>query len=200
MTALIGTQPSVVSVEYPFGGGRGGPAGRLRFGVRPPPALNATHDTARGIADPILLTPPPGVSELPNDLPAALRLMATSHVVPPSGRLGVYWETYGYEPADTVELAVWIERYTPQGIVRRFGAALGVTTDLNTPVAVSWMEPQPGYRTFVFREGGVAVIGRSLSLDVSGLPPGEYRLETAVRRGDEDARRGRTAFIVPGRR
>jgi hypothetical protein len=122
--------------------------------------------------------------------------MATTDVVDRGGKLGVYWETYGFRAADSVEIAVWIERSTGQSIVRRFGVALGVATDLNTPVSISWQEPQPGYRSHVSSDGGVMIIGRSVIVDVSQVAPGEYSLEIAVRKRGGEAVRGRTVFTV----
>jgi hypothetical protein len=133
---------------------------------------------------------------MPNEIEEVLRMMAPSHVVSETKKIGVYWETYGFEAADSVELAVWIERYTPLGIGRRFGVVLGVSTDLNTPIAITWKEPQPGYRSNVFREGRVTVIGRSVGVDLSALPAGDYRLEVAIRKGADEPLRGRSTFVV----
>jgi hypothetical protein len=190
---VIGPGAALAGLEYPAG--RGGPGGRLRFGVAAlEPLSSVTGQFA--ISAPIILLPPAGVEETPNEIEAALRLMAPSHVVSDAKKIGVYWETYGFEPADSVELAVWIERYTPQGIGRRFGIAFGISTDLNTPIAITWKEPQPGYRSHVFREGRVSVIGRSLTIDVAALPAGDYRLQVAIRKGAGEPVRGQSAFIV----
>ena len=193
---IIPSRPVLAGLEYPSGGGRGGPAGRLRFGLTPPQPLSAMQNGEHGISDPVILLAPSGTDETPNEIEAVLRRMAPSHVVSEVKKIGVYWETYGFEPADSVELAVWIERYTPQGIGRRFGIAFGVTQDLNTPIAITWKEPQPGYRSHVFRQGRVSVIGRGVTVDVSALPPGDYRLEVAVRKGTGEPLRGRSTFVV----
>jgi hypothetical protein len=91
---------------------------------------------------------------------------------------------------------VWIERYTRQGILRRFTTSLRVTEDLNTPVAVGWTETQPGPQTRVL-EGAVPILARSVTVDISRLPAGEYWLDIAVRKVGADAPvRGRRTFVI----
>jgi hypothetical protein len=122
--------------------------------------------------------------------------MVGTSLVSKAGKLGVYWETYGFAPSDSIEVAVWIERHTPQGLARRFGIALRIATDLNTPVAMGWQEPQTsGNRTMV-PSGPVQIIGHSVVLDTSKLPPGNYWLDVAVRKRGHDPVRGRTNFVV----
>jgi hypothetical protein len=194
---LVGSSPVVVGVEYDAGGRRGSAAGRLRFGVTPPLPLSAMTTGGVAISDPVILRAPASPDEaIPNDPVSALKRMATSHFVNKPGRFGVYWETYGFRPSDTVEVAVWVERSTAQGIVRRLGIVMGMATDLNTPIAISWKEPESSHRAHVFSEGNVTVVGRSVVIDVSNLPAGEYRLEVAVRRAGQDAAVGRTTFVV----
>jgi hypothetical protein len=197
MHALIPSSPAVAGLEFLAGGPSAPVAGRMRFGIAPPSPLSALHTGEMAVSDPVLLRVPTNGRALPNDPESALKLMATSHVVSRGGQLGVYWESYGFNAADSVEVAVWIERYTSQGIARRFGIAMRIATDLNTPVSMGWSEPQPGHSANVFADGGVTVIGRSVALDVSGLAPGDYRLEVAVRKpGKPEPVRGRTTFIV----
>jgi hypothetical protein len=197
MHAIIPSTPTVVGVEFLATGPSAPIAGRMRFGVMPPPPLSALAPGDLAVSDPVLLRTAPLGAALPNDAESALRLMATSHIIGASGQLGVYWETYGFQPDDSVEVAVWIERYTSQGIARRFGIAMRIATDLNTPVSMSWREPQPGHSASAFVDGGISVIGRSVILDASRLAPGDYRLEVAVRKpGRPEPVRGRTTFIV----
>jgi hypothetical protein len=193
---MIGATPVMAGLEFPAPS-RLLPAGRLRFGAAPPLPLSALAAGELATSDPVILRALPGDGELPSDPEAALRLMATSHRVSNSGKMGVYWETYGFKPVDSVEVAVWVERSTGQSIVRRFGIVLGVATDLNTPVATSWKEPDPGRRSFVSNDGGVPIIGRSVTISVAAIPPGEYRLEVAVRKAGQEPVVGRTTFIVP---
>lgn len=197
ITAPIPVEPALVSVEYRgTAGSRGLPGGRLRFGVQPPPPLSALRPGEVAVSTPVLLRAPTDDSVLPNEVNAALSHMRTTRTLGPGERLGIYWETYGFRAADTVEIAIWVERATSQSVLRRFGVALGVATDANTPVSVSWREPQPGFRSHVFSDGGVMIIGRAVAIDLSSVQPGEYRLEVAVRRGTGEPVRGRTTVEI----
>lgn len=196
VTGTIPSRPAVFGLEFAAPERAGGPpAGRLRFGLTPPPTLAAMRSGERAVSDPVLLRAPAGDDALPNDAESALRFMAPSMRAGAAGRMGVYWETYGFQPTDTVEVAVWIERYTSQGIIRRFGIALGVATDLNTPIAMSWREPQAATRRNVI-DGPVTIIGRSVILDTSRLLKGDYWLDVAVRKPGGQPVRGRTSFVV----
>ena len=107
----------------------------------------------------------------------------------------MYWETYGFAPSDTVEFSVWVERYTPQGIARRFTNSLHITQDLNTPVVVTWQETE-GARRFHYLPGAVPVIGRSVVVDVSALPAGNYWLSVGARVAGREVVRERREMIV----
>jgi hypothetical protein len=150
------------------------------------------------ISDPVLLLPPADGTDLPTATESILGRMAGSTRLQKGARVGVYWETYGFAATDSVEVAVWIERHTPQGILRRFGNALTITTDLNTPVAQSWTESQLG-RNAQLIPGAVPIIGRSIVLDASNLPGGEYWLDVVVRKSGSEPVRSRRSFIVPDR-
>jgi hypothetical protein len=193
--AAIDAAPAVASIEFDAVSALGPPGGRARFGVAPPATLASLRPGEIAISDPVVLRAPPGDGVLPHETDAALARMATSTTVGRDGRLGVYWETYGVKPTDTVAVAVWIERYTPQGIARRLGIALNITQDLNTPVVVSWREPQPSHRVHVI-PARVPIVGRSVVLDVSALAPGDYWLDVAVSLPGREAVRGRRSITV----
>lgn len=189
----IPSRQTLIAVEFPAAGPRA-PAGRTRFSVAPPPTLAALKPGEFAVSDPVVLLAPLEGDTLPNGIDGALARMAGSTRVA-FGRLGVYWETYGLQPADSVEIAVWIERYTAQGIARRLGIALNVAADYNTPVAMSWREPEPGHVSAVIA-GRVTIISRSLELDVSKLPKGDYWLDVAVARPGAAPARGRRGFTL----
>lgn len=146
--------------------------------------------TDRAISDPVILQAPSVDDVLPVETNAALQRMAASPRVQPVGKMAIYWETYGFAATDTMELALWIERHTEQGIARSFTNRLGLTTDLNTPVAVSWTE-LPGTARVHVIEGPVRIVGRSVSVDVSHLAKGSYWLDVAARTPGGETVRGR---------
>lgn len=198
LQADISVAPAVLSVEVPGSGGRY-PAARARFGLRPPPALSTMSPGDRAVSAPVLLGVPGGGGAIPPQPDSALQWMLGTTTVPPVGKLGVYWETYGFAPSDTVEHAVWVTRVTPQGALRRLGIRLNVTTDRNTPLAVAWTEMRLGGTAAVVEPGPVPVIGRTVVLDVSTLAPGEYVLEVAARGTSGDAVREQRRFTVAAR-
>jgi hypothetical protein len=188
-------RPTVMGIEFMAPNPRGPPGGRTRQSIAPPPTLAALLPNGVAISDPVVLRAPPDGEVLSNDPDVAIARMAGSTRVPASKRIGVYWETYGFRPTDSVNVAIWIERYTQQGIMRRFGIVLRVATDLNTPIAMSWSEPDPGRRSYAM-DGNVPIVGRSIVLDVSTLPHGEYWLDVAVGKPGQEPVRGRRAFTV----
>lgn len=193
--ADIPSRPAIMGIEFMAATATAPPGARTRLGIAPPATLAQLGAGNVAISEPVILRAPPDGGELPNDPDSAIRLMAGSTRVPASKRIGVYWETYGLRPADSVNVAVWIERFTPQGIMRRFGIALRVATDLNTPIALSWAEPDPARRSYVIY-GDVPIVGRSVTLDVAMLPRGDYWLDVAVGKPGQEPVRGRRAFTV----
>ncbi len=194
LAADIAPRPAVIGIEVP-GSGQRWPAGRTRFGITPPAALDVLAPGARAIADPVLLRVPGGDQPLPSVPDAALRwMLGTTTLVKPD-RIGVYWETYGFTPDEAVEHAVWIQRVTRQNPLRRLGISLNIATDRNTPVAVSWTEARLG-PTATDLGGPVRIIGRSLTLDVSSLPAGEYVLEVAATTRGAEPVRGQRRFVI----
>jgi hypothetical protein len=194
LSGLIGPGPYVAGFEIMPGKSRRGPAARARFGIEPPAALSEMKRGEFSISAPVILRNP-GTDKTPSSNPdSALASMAGSSTVS-TGRLGIYWETYGFQRADTVELSVWIERYTPQGIFRRLGTSLGVAQDMNTPVVVTWTEPQSGNQTHMIA-GNVPIIGRSVVLDVSALPKGDYWLDVGASLRGAEPVHGRRSFTI----
>jgi hypothetical protein len=157
--------PSLVSVEVPWinDGDRGA---RSRFGVKPPPPLSTMKAGEAAMSDPVILVVPPGVNALPNIAESAIVLMnGSTTLAAGTSSIGVYWETYGIAPGDSIEVTVSLR-----------GAG-------GSPVTSSWREPQPG-RAVRTIAGAVPIQMRSLILDVSALAVGPYTLELSVRRSN----------------
>ncbi len=194
LTGLIDARPAVAGVEYtPTDAPR--PGGRSRFGITPPATLATMKPGELAISDPVLLQAPSADEVLPSLPDSALKRMAGATRVQNVGRLGVYWETYGFKPSDSLEVAVWIERYTPQGFLRRFAKRLNLAEDLNTPVAITWQEAQAGRNAYAFA-GPVPIIARTVTLDVSKLAKGDYWLDIVVRKPGQEPVRGRRSFAI----
>jgi hypothetical protein len=195
MYGHVEPRPILVGIEIPPRRPTRNYGARARFSITPPATLAAMSPGQLDISEPVILVAPAGDDPSPVELDPALRAMAASVRTPPTRRIAVYWETYGFSPTDTVDVAVWIERYTSQGFLRKFGNAMRVTTDLNTPVAITWREPQPGSRMQVVR-GRVPVISRSVVLDTSTLPRGSYWLDVAVAKPGQPPVRSRRGIVI----
>jgi hypothetical protein len=96
-------------------------------------------------------------------------------------KVGVYWETYGYAPGDSVDVAVVISRHETLSKMRRLGMALRVAHDINGSVAVRWGEPQSGHSSWDI-PGIVPIQARSVRVDLSRLEPGHYTVQIVVGR------------------
>ena len=94
----------------------------------------------------------------------------TSDVIPPSRELGVYWETYGLQPAgEPVKFSLTVEQIGVSWF-RRAAERLRVA-DRTTGLRIQWQEvPQ--------RTNGIA--GRGVRVDVSRLRAGRYRMQLMV--------------------
>ncbi len=168
---------------------------RTRFGVSPPATLATMLPGEVAISEPVVLRAPAGDAPPPLDADSALALMLGSTRIATGTKVAVYWETYGFQPSDSVTVALWIERYTQQGFMRQLGIAFKVATDLNTPVANTWDEVSSNIGSRLI-PGPVPIIGRNVVLDISKLPKGDYWLEVAVgKRGQTPVRARRSVTI-----
>ena len=98
-------------------------------------------------------------------------MLGTTRVRGP--KLGVYWETYGYAPGDSVEVAVVILAPRDAEQDATVGMLLHVAHDINGSVAVRWSEPQAGHGSWTI-PGVVPIQARSIRLDLSQIEPGHY--------------------------
>lgn len=178
LTAHVPAKPAIVGTELPAPR-RGELSARTRLGVVPPMPLAALRPGETAISDPVLLAAddaaPPGPEH------ALERMLGTTRVR--GAKVGVYWETYGYAPGDSVEVAVVISRHETLSKMRRLGMLLRVAHDINGSVAVRWTEPQAGHNSWSI-PGAVPIQARSVRVDLSRIEPGHYTVQVLVgRRG-----------------
>lgn len=174
LTARVPAKPALFGAELPAAK-VGELSARTRFGAAPPPSLAALVPGETAVSQPVLLAaaegPPPGPD-------AALPLMlGSAHVSGP--KVGIYWESYGYNPGDSVDVAVVIIRHEPLSKTRRLGMLLHVAHDPNGSVAVRWQEPQAGHDSFTI-PARVPIQARSVRLDLSRIEPGHYVVQVIV--------------------
>jgi hypothetical protein len=191
LSGPAGTRPALVGVEV-AGDARTPPA-RLRFGLTPPPPLTAMRDGEAAVSEPVLFEAP-AAAPPPNDPDAVIARMLPSATLR-DRRVGVYWETYGVAPSDTVDVELRVEPADGPGVARRAATALRLADGADGPLAIRWREPRPD-RVIQVVEAPRPVVARSVVLDLSRLPGGRYWLEVAVGRPGGQAARARRAVVL----
>ncbi len=138
-------------------------AGRARVPI--PPRNPAVIE----LSDPLVFDPVGPADSLPQDLAAVLPLVHGPARVPHGARIGVYWETYGSAPNEVLETAVHVAPLST-GLLRRVGDWLGLGKR-SRETSLSWREVAQPAR-------GVA--SRSVTVDITSLDPGRYRVAVTV--------------------
>jgi hypothetical protein len=179
----IPSTSQIASLELDAGASRVFVA-RDRFGIVSPGTLAEMETGDVDVSQPVLIEPLAPGDPLPADPDSALARMIGLPELHDPRRIGVYWETYGLNPSDTVDIAVRFERLVPPpGLIRRIGLALGIGTREDMSVSVGWREPQRG-QVIATTPGRIPIQSRSLTVDVSQIPAGDYSLTVSIRRPD----------------
>lgn len=192
LTARIPAGPAVVGTEVLAP--RGETSVRTRFGVTPPAALSVLKPGEAAISEPVLLAP----TESATGAEGALDQMLGSTVVR-AKKIGLYWETYGYAPGDSVDVALVVTRTEKLSAFRRIGMKLRVAHDPNGTVAVRWSEPQAGHDAWTI-PSTVPIQARVVTLDLSQLEPGQYVVQVQAGRKGEAvpaAKQGAPSSTLP---
>ena len=190
----IPARPAVVGIEYMWSASEAA-GGRTRFGIVPPVPLSAMKRSDVSISDPVFLEATPDDQTISSDPDSALARMTPSCAFPRSPRLGLYWETYGFAPSNSVSIDVKIEHRSVESFLRRLGRSLGVLRDRNSVVSVGWRESRLG-PTARLVSGPVPAIARTLILDTSRLVPGAYELEISMARFGQSPVRSHKTFVL----
>lgn len=178
ITGHLPVMPAVIGTEI-VGEHKGDISARTRFGVTPPAPLSALKPGEAAISDPVLIASDDAPPTSPEQ--AIERMLGAPRVR--AAKLGVYWETYGFAPEDSVDVAVVITRKEPIGKMRRLGMLLRLAQNPNGSVAMRWKEPQTGRNTWLI-PGVVPIQARSIQLDLTQIEPGHYAVQALVgRRG-----------------
>ncbi len=164
---------------------RGTPiAARSRFGLVAPAALTDMSPRETAVSEPVLFDPQ-GIDALGQvEMADPFDFIYYGLQFSKPQRLGVFWESYGFVPGDSVQVTVRLERVTPVGRLRRIGVAMRVAADPNGAVTASWTEPQPG-RSATRIVGSIPVLARHITLDVRTLQSGTWRLRVSMQRPRE---------------
>jgi hypothetical protein len=184
----------IISAELAPADGATGLAARARRAVQPPPPLSVLPAGEIAISEPLFFRPDTD-GDPPTTAPAAITRMLGSLTMSES-RVGVYWETYGVAPGDTVDVSIRIGSRTRPGLLRRLGASLGVVETDGSGIAIGWREPRLGRREGLTWAGDVPIQARSIVFDVTRLKPGAYSVEVSVSRGGAAPVKSRREIVI----
>lgn len=168
--------PALIGIEASGDSAR--PAARTRFGTPIPEPLSRLG-RAQALSPPLLFEPLPDASTRVGDRQAVARLYGTTRFNRLS-RVGVYWEAYGFTATDTVDVELRVERQDRPGILGRAIDVLGIGEERQGSGALRWRELPGQERAIQVMEGGVPVQMRSVTVDLSRLARGTYRLTLSM--------------------
>lgn len=168
---------------------------RARVGIAPPRPLSALEPNEIAISDPVLFNPTnPSIHESERRPESVLLNMLPTYSVSTNRPVGVYWESYGVSPADSVRVAVGVQRQSRSGVLRRIGVALNVVPDDDTPIHLAWSST--GGDAHLVSGAPVAIVARTIVLNAATLSPGDYWLEVVVAPKGREPVRARRAIRV----
>jgi hypothetical protein len=178
LRTTIRSTPQLLGLELHLGQG-GSASARTRFGITPPAPLSRFAGSAPAMSDIALVMP--GTSELRPDVITTLpRMFGTTHLGD-APRLGVYWETYGIAPDDSISVAIRVERTDRPGALRRFARAIGLVGRTESNIAIGWQEARASNNAAVL-PARVPTLARVIQLNISSLVSGSYRLSISITR------------------
>ncbi|MBI4521448.1 MAG: hypothetical protein HY701_11465 [Gemmatimonadetes bacterium] len=160
--AVVADQRHLVSIEA-LTDGRG--VGRTRFGHGLPE--RAPGDVA--LSDLLLFDWRDGLEQ---ELDAVAPHMLGTSRIRPGRQVGMFWEMYGLEQDDAIELS--LTTAPRRGLLANLAAAIGIAG--RESVRTTWQDATEGDE--------LDIVGRTLRIDLSRLSPGDYTLELTVRTGN----------------
>lgn len=172
---------TLLGVELP--GDSSHAAARTRFGLEVAPALGALGGT-RALSQPLFFEPADGAARDMTD-DAAIARMFGGTSFDRRQRLGLYWESYGFAPGDSVDIEVHVSREDKPGVFERVASVLRIGARGGSEVGMRWREGPGHNRGVPLRGEGVPVEMRSIVLEVSRLVKGTYRFQVAMNRPGE---------------
>jgi hypothetical protein len=180
MAAAVPSGPGLLGLEM-VPRDASGAAGRTRLGITVPPGLSALSRGTLALSDPVLLRPPPG-GNVPTSADEMLPLMLGSTRLTSPTRVGVFWELYGLNRGDTIDVAVKLIRRDDGNVAQRVMTLMGVRPAGDDSLVVTWKEPRPG-DVLTPVANGVSIAPRGVTLNLAAMAEGRYTLEVIVQRG-----------------
>jgi len=146
--------------------------------VLPPAALSPGEPPS--LSAPVFIRALAGGDPLPQQPTLALERMSSHQTVPRHTPIGIYFESYGIAPRDSVTILV---------TVRQARSRVAMVTN-------RWLDAWPSTGSLVLSDAGVPIVARSFLLDVSHLALGAYEVELAVVLKNGTEVRSSAGFIV----
>jgi hypothetical protein len=180
--AFLPKTPVVMSAEIRARTQRD-PSWRRRGGILALPPLSALRPRTAALSQPVFVRTRDTTHTPAAHPDSALAAMAGALAFRRGDRFGVYWEAYGFGPADTLDIRLRVTRNDAPNVLQRMGQALGVTEPVRDSVVIAWREPD-ARRGAQLPTASAPSSARSVVLNWSALPPGPYRLTIEMRRVD----------------
>jgi hypothetical protein len=169
LIARVAWAPMLASIELIAPKRRG--VARARFGVRPDDGRQRGTAGRLALSDILVYR---AVDSAAASLEDASRHALGAARVAAGGRVGIYWELYGVRPAgEPLSVTLTVER-VGIGWTTRAAERLRLATKA-TPIRVRWQEVPK-------RDSGIA--SRAITIDLSALPAGRYRMQLMVTADD----------------
>jgi hypothetical protein len=193
MAAAVPSGPALLGLEM-VPRDASGTSGRTRLGVTVPRALSALPRGELALSDPVLTRAFPGVAA-PTSADDMLPLMLGSTRLRNPQRVGVFWELYGLNRGDTIDVAVKLIRRDDANVAERLATLMGVRGAGDDSLVVTWKEPRPG-DVITPVANGVSIAPRSVTLNLAAMAQGHYTLEIIVQRGAAPPVTSRREFFI----
>lgn len=174
---------TLLGVEVP--GDSSHAAARSRYAVDIDAPLSALSGS-RALSQPLLFDAPVDATRSVATEQAIAHMYAST-TFQNARRVGVYWESYGFRPTDTLDLSIRITREDRPSVLSRAIRVLGIGQSGGNEVTIRWRELPANSRAIDQLEGDVHVQMRSTVVEISRLPHGSYVLQLAVNRPGEPA-------------
>ncbi|MEP6835679.1 MAG: hypothetical protein ABJB74_19990 [Gemmatimonas sp.] len=181
MRALVPVTPAIISIEG-LGANGAGIDVRTRFGITPPPPLDSMREGELELSDIAFLDTKGDSVKITEPDESLLDHMSSSlHLDANHRRIGLYWESYGVSATDVVSVTVRVGTVVEISTLQRIGMAFRISSDPNSSITQAWSEPDANRGTKTL-EGLIPVQQRTLALNLSQLPAGDYALEISMQR------------------
>lgn len=156
---------------------------RTRFGITPPQSLDSLEAASIAVSAPLFFST--AVSgRLPADADEAIEWMIGRNWVARGSRVGVFWETYGAEPTDTITVELSV-RKGGENLLRRVGAFFRLVPSAAAPVRLSWeVAPRPNRDAKARAENGESarpILPQSVILNLPAEAVGTHLVSVKVR-------------------